>query len=83
MLDKEQVINALYDFVDEYGSPFATTCPEEMSIIEDAEVELITNGVPFRPTYAFLKNTEHYLGVNIDLRDKYHLNDYEKEWENA
>lgn len=36
MLDKEQVINALYDFVDEYGSPFATTCPEEMSIIEDA-----------------------------------------------
>lgn len=36
MLNKEQVINALYDFVDEYGSPFATTYSEEMNIIEDA-----------------------------------------------
>lgn len=35
-MSKQEVIDALYDFVDEYGSSFANTCTEEMSIIEDA-----------------------------------------------
>jgi len=53
------------------------------NLIQDVEIELITNDVPFRPTYAFIKNTEHYIGVNLDLRDKYNLDEYEKEWRNA
>lgn len=51
-------------------------------IIYEAEKDLIKAGIPFRPTYAFSQCTEHYLGENLQLREQYHLNEYEKEdWE--
>lgn len=35
-MDKEEVINCLEEFEDEYGVSFSSSYPEAMSIIEDA-----------------------------------------------
>ena len=52
-------------------------------LINKAERELLQAGIPFRPTYLFGDCTEVMLGDNLDLRDKYHLDEYEKEdWGN-
>ena len=48
-------------------------------LISNAERELLQAGVPFRPTYLFWDCTEDLLGDNLDLREKYHLDEYEKE----
>lgn len=48
-------------------------------LIYRAELDLIKIGVPFRPTYGFGKSTEYLLGKNLDLREKYHLEQYERE----
>lgn len=48
-------------------------------LICKAENELIKVGVPFRPTYGFGTHLEHNLGENLKLREKYHLDQYEKE----
>ena len=52
-------------------------------LINKTERELLQAGIPFRPTYLFGDCTEGMLGDNLDLRDKYHLDEYEKEdWGN-
>lgn len=52
-------------------------------LINKTERELLQAGIPFRPTYLFCDCTEGMLGDNLDLRDKYHLDEYEKEdWGN-
>ena len=52
-------------------------------IILDAEKELLNIGVPFRPTYGFGFALENNLGRNLDLREKYNLDQFEKEdWRN-
>lgn len=52
-------------------------------LISKTERELLQAGIPFRPTYLFCDCTEGILGDNLDLRDKYHLDEYEKEdWDN-
>ena len=69
-------------FIVKYGQPFPYLRDDinyMNKLIQNAEVELIANGIPFRPNYAFMKNTEHYLDKNLDLRTEYHLDDYEKE----
>lgn len=48
-------------------------------LINKTERELLQAGIPFRPTYLFCDCTEGMLGDNLDLRDKYHLDEYEKE----
>ena len=48
-------------------------------LIFETEKELVKLKVPFRPTYGFGKNTECYLGKNLDLREEYKLTKYEKE----
>lgn len=48
-------------------------------LINKTERELLQAGIPFRPTYLFCDCTECMLGDNLDLRDKYHLDEYEKE----
>lgn len=48
-------------------------------LINKTERELLQAGIPFRPTYLFCNCTEGMLGDNLDLRDKYHLDEYEKE----
>ena len=53
------------------------------NLIKRTERELLEAGIPFRPSYLFVDCTETMLNDNIDLRDKYHLMQYEKEdWEN-
>ncbi len=49
------------------------------TLINNAERELLKTGVPFRPTYLFGDCSEVLLGDNLDLREKYHLAEYEKE----
>ncbi len=52
------------------------------TLINNAERELLKARIPFRPTYLFGDCTESLLGDNLDLREKYHLEKYEKEdWE--
>lgn len=52
-------------------------------LINKTERELLQAGIPFRPTYLFCDCTEGMLGDNLDLRDKYHLDEYEKkDWGN-
>lgn len=52
-------------------------------LINKTERELLQAGIPFRPTYLFCDCTEGMLRDNLDLRDKYHLDEYEKEdWGN-
>lgn len=36
MIDKEKILNALDDFIDDYGTSFSSCYTEETSIIEDA-----------------------------------------------
>lgn len=68
----------IYHF--QYKMPYSRDDIKWMQeLIYKAENELIKIGVPFRPTYGFGTCLEHNLGVNLELREKYHLDQYEKE----
>ena len=64
----------------EADMPYIRSDFERMyELIYKAEHDLIKIGVPFRPTYGFGNCIEYLIGKNLDLREKYHLDQYEKE----
>ena len=64
----------------EYSPPYIRDDLSSMlDLIYKTEWDLLKLGIPFRPTYAFGKHTEHQLGLNLDLRKKYELDKYENE----
>lgn len=48
-------------------------------LITDAEQELLELSIPFRPNYGFGKRLEYSIEKSLELREKYHLAQYEKE----
>ena len=48
-------------------------------LIFNAEDDLLKASIPFRPTYGFGRRLEHSLQRNLDLRERYHLDQYENE----